>query len=104
MLIRMLLEASKAADSPTTFLAASCAEVTSFVPDAIRVQVEHRLRSAAPPRSNIQIAHFVDDIGEIAAPALLGALAAATADERAFIVTALGRMDDPPIVRRWRGS
>ena len=98
-LLRALLDASAAADSATTFLAARCAEVARHVPDAIRREIAERLRAVVPPRSSLQVIHLVDDIGEVAAPALLKALATAGADERAFIATALGRLDHPPAVR-----
>jgi hypothetical protein len=98
-LLRALLDASVAADSATTFLAARCADVARHVPAAIRQEIADRLRAVVPPRSSLQVVHLVDDIGEIAAPALLEALTTAAANERAFIVTALGRLDHPPAVR-----
>ena len=98
-LLRALLDASAAADSATTFLAARCADVARHVPSAIRQEIADRLRGVMPPRSTLQVVHLVDDIGEIAAPALLEALTTAAANERTFIVTALGRLDHPPAVR-----
>jgi hypothetical protein len=62
-------------------------------------EIDQRLRAAVPPRSSLQVAHLVDDIGDVAAPALLKALTTASANERAFIATALGRLDHPPAVR-----
>jgi len=98
-LVRALLDATVTANSVTTFLAARCAEAASYLPTPIRTEIERRLAAAVPPRSNIQVAHLVDDIGAIAAPALVAALGTAGANERAFLVTALGRLDYPPAVR-----
>lgn len=98
-IVRSLLDATVAAESVTTFLAARCADVARDLPARMREEIDRRLAATVPPRSNLEVAHLVDDIGEIAAPALVGALGVAAANERAFLVTALGRLDYPPAVR-----
>ena len=97
--IRELLDTSIGADSATTFLAALAAQVAPSLPRAIHDEIDRRMRAALPPRSSVQVIHVVDDIGDIAAPSLLAALEGATASERAFIITALGRLDHPPALR-----
>lgn len=98
-LIRELLSTGGNADSPMTFLAAQASEVAPSLPRALRDEIDRRMRSALPPRSSVQVAHLVDGVGEIAAPALLASLEGAGPNERAFIVTALGRLDHPPALR-----
>jgi hypothetical protein len=94
-LIFALLEKT-AKDSDATFLAARCAEVASFVPATLRAQIDRRLGSVVPPRSSSDVAHLVDNVGDIAAPLLLRALESANANQRACIAAALGGMDYPP--------
>jgi len=98
-LVRALLDASASADSATTFLAARCASVASFLPSSLRAEIDRRLRATILPRSDAQVAHLVDDIGEVAAPALVAALPSVGANERAFIATALGQLVYAPSVR-----
>jgi hypothetical protein len=98
-LLRALLDASASAGSVTTFLAARCAEVARYVPVSMRKEIEARLRATVPPRSNLEVAHLVDDIGDVAAPALLAALRAAGPNERAFTATTLGRLRHPSAMR-----
>lgn len=98
-LIGELLDAGVAADSAMTFLAARASEVAPALPRPLRDEIDRRMRSALPPRSSVQVAHFVDGVGELAAPALLASLEGAGPNERAFVVTALGRLDHPPALR-----
>jgi hypothetical protein len=99
LLIRELLRQWATADSVATFLAAAAAEVADDLPPSIRREIDRRLRAALPLRSDIQVVHIVDDIGEIAAPALIRALDGAGPDERARMLTALGRLDHPDAIR-----
>lgn len=98
-LIGELLRQWATPDSVATFLAVQAAEVAPPLPRAIRRDIDRRLRVALPLRSDAQLAHVVDDIGEIAAPALLRGLDGAGPDERARMLTALGRLDHPDAVR-----
>lgn len=95
-LIRGLLDANAASDSVSTFLAARCAETARDLSEGVRKQIDRRLRAALPPTSSIQVIHLIDDVGDVAAPALVDALKGADANERAFIATTLGRLDYPP--------
>lgn len=95
-LLRTILDASAASDSVATFLAARCAEVARGLSESVRKEIARRLRAALPPRSSEQIMHLIDDVGDIAAPALIDALTNADVDERAFIATTLGKLDYPP--------
>ena len=95
-IIRALLEANVASDSVSTFLAARCAETARDLSEGVRRQIDRRLRAALPPTSSIQVIHLIDDVGDVAAPALVDALKNADANERAYIATTLGRLDYPP--------
>lgn len=98
-LVRMLLEEDTAAASTTTFLAAQIAEAVPDLPKDLLRTIDRRLRASLPPRSSVQVWHFVDDIGEIAGPALVKSLEGADANERACVATALGRIHHPPALR-----
>ncbi len=86
-------------DSVATFLADQAAEVAPSLPEPMRREIDRRIRTALPVRSDAQLAHIVDDVGEIAAPALLRSLEGAGPNERARVITALGRLDHPDAVR-----
>lgn len=99
VLIGELLRQFVTPDSVATFLADQAAEIARDLPPALRREIDRRLRAAVPLRSDAQLAHVVDDIGDIAAPALLRSLDDAGPNERARMLTALGRLDHPGAVR-----
>lgn len=98
-LVRMVLEEDTASTSTTTFLAAQIADAAPELPPDLRRTIDRRLRASVPPRSSVQVWHLVDDVGEIAGPALVKAIDAAGPNERACIATALGRIHHPPALR-----
>lgn len=98
-LARLLFEEEAAADSPTTFLLSSIAAVVPDLPEDLQRKIERRRRASVPPRSSIQVCHFVDNIGDVAGPALVNALDSAAPNERAYIATTLGRIHHAPALR-----
>lgn len=97
--IAALLRQRVKADSVATYLADQAAVVAPFLPVSLRRDIDRRLRAALPIDSDAQLIHLVTDIGEIAAPAVIGALAGAGVNERARMLTALGRLDHPDVLR-----
>lgn len=98
-LIGELLRQWATTDSVATFLADQAAEVARELPASLRREIDRRVRAALPLRSDAQLAHIVDGVGEVAVPALLRALDGAGPDERARTLTALGRIDHPDAIR-----
>ncbi|WP_437656401.1 NACHT domain-containing protein [Sorangium sp. So ce1182] len=89
--IRGLLEADRGEAPVATLLAARCAEVAGGrLPPQLRRTIARRLSDVVPPRDPFHVAHLVDDVGEVAGPALIQALSSASPSERAYTAMALG--------------
>ncbi|MGK3969857.1 NACHT domain-containing protein [Sorangium sp. So ce118] len=89
--IRELLEADRGEAPVATLLAARCAEVAGGrLPPQLRRTIARRLSDVVPPRDPFHVAHLVDDVGEVASPALIQALSSASPSERAYTAMALG--------------
>ncbi|WP_437832294.1 NACHT domain-containing protein [Sorangium sp. So ce1153] len=89
--IRELLEADRCEAQVATLLAARCAEVAGGrLPPQLRRTIARRLSDVVPPRDPFHVAHLVDDVGEVAGPALIQALRSASPSERAYTAMALG--------------
>ncbi|WP_437876212.1 NACHT domain-containing protein [Sorangium sp. So ce513] len=95
--IRELLEADRGEAPVATLLAARCAEVAGGrLPPQLRRTIARRLSDLVPPRNPIHVAHLVDDVGEVAGPALIQALSAASPSERAYTAMTLGGLRHRP--------
>ncbi|HTN90587.1 MAG TPA: NACHT domain-containing protein [Sorangium sp.] len=89
--IRELLDADRGEAPVATLLAARCAEVAGGrLPPQLRRTIARRLSDVVPPRDPFHVAHLVDDVGEVAGPALIQALSSASPSERAYTAMALG--------------
>ncbi|AUX37783.1 MULTISPECIES: NACHT domain-containing NTPase [Sorangium] len=95
--IRELLEADRGEAPVATLLASRCAEVAGGrLPPQLRRTIARRLSELVPPRTPFDVAHLVDDVGEVAGPALIQALGSAGPSERAYTAMALGGLRHRP--------
>ncbi|AGP41666.1 NACHT domain-containing protein [Sorangium cellulosum] len=95
--IRALLEADRGEAPVATLLASRCAEVAGGrLPPQLRRTIARRLSAVVPPRSPFDVAYLIDDVGEIAGPALIQALGSASPSERAYTAIALGGLRHRP--------
>jgi hypothetical protein len=92
-LVRALLRLDhrKIAPSTATLLAAQCAETAIDLPVSLRREVESKLASLVPPRSDDDIDRLVR-LGEVTGPVLLRALGKADARGRMCTTVALGEI------------
>lgn len=98
-MVRALLKLDEGSEKPSTatFLAAHCAETAVNLLTSLRWEIDRRLETLLPPRSDDDVNRLVS-LGSVGGPILLGALRTADARGRAFTCVALGRIGYEPAV------
>ncbi|WP_437723891.1 NACHT domain-containing protein [Sorangium sp. So ce861] len=92
-----LLEADRGEAPVATLLASRCAEVAGGrLPPQLRRTIARRLSAVVPPRNPFDVAYLIDDVGEVAGPALILALGSASPSERAYTAMTLGGLRHRP--------
>jgi hypothetical protein len=94
--IQKILDAYRTEAAVATLIAARCAEVAAReLPPRLRRTISRRLSELVPPRNEIHVAQLIE-VGEVAGPALLGALGAAAPNERAHTAVVLDALGYEP--------